>query len=249
MSCPVWRRMAGCVVSTTGARVDPVSTLSTVRLGNDLRVLLRLMSNCVQSLRQRTAAAHAERDFVELEGAIDSAFSIARELIATGVTPAGQVAVADVNEVVLQMQGVLARILGDTIRVTLRLDAVDGMVEVEAVQLEWVLLNLAANSRDAMPDGGLLQIHTAAVTRHRVEQARDVTYIRVTITDTGHGLSEDVYARAFEPFITTREDRAGLGLTSVALIVRRFRGLLDIESDRTGTRIHIYLPALSPTAR
>jgi signal transduction histidine kinase len=208
------------------------------------------MSNCVQSLRARTSlGAHAERDFEELEGAIDSAFSIARELIATGVPPAGQVGVADVNEVVLQMQGVLARILGDTIQVSLRLDAVDGLVEAEAVQLEWVLLNLAANSRDAMPQGGMLQIQTTAVTRHVVEQARDATYIRVTITDTGHGLSENVYARAFEPFVSTREDRAGLGLTSVALIVRRFRGFLDIESDGTGPRVHIYLPALSPTAR
>jgi nitrogen-specific signal transduction histidine kinase len=122
-------------------------------------------------------------------------------------------------------------------------------IAAEAVQLEWVLLNLAANSQGAMPNGGLLEIQTASVTRHIAEQARDVSSIRVTVTDTGHGLSADVYARAFEPFVGTREDRAGLGLTSVALIVRRFRGRLDIDSDRTGTRVHIYLPALSPTRR
>lgn len=223
-----------------------MSRLVTIRLGNDLRALLRLMSLSVQSLRERTSHdAGAGRDLVELEGAIDSAYHIARELISTPAPQSGQATVADVNEIVAQLEGVLALTLGSRIRLSLRLDAVNGMVEAEAVQLEWVLLNLAANGRDAMPKGGLFEIQTALVTR-RTDNA---SYVRVTVTDTGPGLSEDVRARAFEPFVSTREGHAGLGLTSVALIVQRFRGWLDIDSDATGTRVHIHLPSLSRAQR
>ena len=223
-----------------------VSRLVTIRLGNDLRTLLRLMSTCVQSLRERSATdAAAERALVELDGAIDSAFHIAHELIAMDDLRSGPALVADVNELILQLEGVLVRMVGDRIHLNLRLDAVDGMVEAETVQLEWVLLNLAANSRDAMPDGGLLEIQTASVTR----RSDGVHCIRVTVTDSGPGMTEDVRARAFEPFISTREGHPGFGLTSVALIVRRFGGWVDIESDTTGTSVHIHLPALSAAKR
>jgi signal transduction histidine kinase len=135
------------------------------------------------------------------------------------------------------------------IRLILRLDAVDAMVAAGAVQLEWVLLNLAANSRDAMSDGGVFEVRTASVTLHRDTSSHDVRYIRVTVTDTGHGLSEAISARACEPFVSTREGHAGLGLTSVALIVGRFHGWLHIESDSTGTQVHIHLPTLVQTRR
>ncbi len=230
--------------------VGPVSTLVTIQLANDLRALLRLMSTCVQSLRERHGGDEAnERDLVELEGAIDSAFHVARELIGEAATLSGAASLADVNEVALQLEGVLARLLGQQIRLILRLDAVDAMVEAETVQLEWVLLNLAANSRDAMPDGGVFEIRTTSITRHLDAPPREVRYIRVTVTDTGHGLAESVYARAFEPFATTREGHSGLGLTSVAMIVRRFRGWLHMDSDSSGTRVHIHLPALVPKRR
>jgi len=165
----------------------------------------------VQSLRERsTTDAATERDFVELDGAIDSAFQIARELIAMGEPPSGQTVVTDVNELILQLGGVLARMLGSQIRMSLRPDAIDGMIEAETVQLEWVLLNLAANSRDAMPDGGLFEIRTATLTR----RSDGVSYIRVTVTDTGPGMPEDVRDRAVEPFVSTRDGCAGFGLTS-----------------------------------
>jgi two-component system, cell cycle sensor histidine kinase and response regulator CckA len=235
----------GCTLAADDCTTS-LSRLVTIRLGNDLRALLRLMSMSVESLRERwTTDAAAERDLVELDGAIHSAFQIARELITMDEPRSGQAAVTDVNELIVQLEGVLVRMLGDQIRMHLRIEAVDGMVEAETVQLEWALLNLAANSRDAMPNGGLFEIRTASVTR----RSDGVPYIRVTVTDSGPGMPEDVRARAFEPFVSTQEGRPGFGLTSVALIVRRFRGWVDIESDTAGTSVHIHLPALSAAKR
>ena len=227
-----------------------MSALVTVRLGSDLRALLRLMSNLADSLRQQVAAAEStERDFIELEGAIDSAFHISRELIAVGEPSRLDHAVVDVNELVAQLEGVLARVLGPQVRLTLRLEATAAIVQAEAVQLEWVFLNLAANSKDAMPNGGNFLVHTASVDRPVGTPSRMQRFVRVTVTDTGHGLFGDARTRALDPFFSTKEGAAGLGLTSVAMIVRNYQGWLHIESHRFGTNIHIHLPALRPLTR
>jgi signal transduction histidine kinase len=206
------------------------------------------MSMSLDSLKQRlTSGESPDREVSELEGAIDSAFHISRELVAEGSPPAITPSVVDVNELVAQLEGVLARVLGPEIRTTLQLDAVDALVNAEAVQLEWVFLNLAANSREAMPDGGTLTIQTTSVDRPVGASSRVQRVVRVTVTDTGHGLFGDARARAFEPFFSTTEGAAGLGLTSVAMIVRSFGGWLHIETSDAGTSIHIHLPILGRT--
>jgi signal transduction histidine kinase len=207
------------------------------------------MSMSVDSLKRRVAAGEStDEEFIELEGAIESARHVSRELIAVG-QPALERSVVDVNQLVAQLEGVLTRVLGSTIDVTLRLEALETVVEAHAVQLEWVFLNLAANSREAMPDGGTFAIETSSADRQIGSPSRTQRYVRVTISDTGHGLFGDARAHAFEPFFSTKEGAAGLGLTSVAMIVRNYQGWLHIESDHTGTRIHIHLPTLSTARR
>jgi len=208
------------------------------------------MSKSVDSLRQRVAAGEStDRDFIELEGAIDSGFHISRELIAVGEPARLDRSVVDVNELVAQLEGVLARVLGPNVRLALRLEAADSLVQAEAVQLEWVFFNLASNSRDAMPNGGNFLVHTASVDRPVGTPARMQRFVRVTVTDTGHGLFADARTRALNPFFSTKEGAPGLGLTSVAMIVRHFQGWLHIESDQSGTSIHIHFPALGPITR
>jgi len=208
------------------------------------------MSNSVDSLRQRLAAGEStDRDFIELEGAIDSAFHISRELIAVGEPSRLDRSVVDINELVAQLEGVLTRVLGANIRVALRLEATDPLVQAEAVQLEWVFLNLASNSRDAMPNGGNFLIHTSSIDRPVGTPSRMQRFVRMTVTDTGQGLFGDARMRAVDPFFSTKEGAAGLGLTSVAMIVRNYQGWLHIESDRSGTSIHIHFPALGPITR
>lgn len=227
-----------------------VSALVTVRLGNDLRALLRLMSKSLDSLKQRLAAGDSmDHDFIDLEGAIDSAFHISRELISVGEPSRLDRAVVDVNELVAQLERVLSRVLGPDIPLTLRLEALEPIVQAEAVQLEWVFLNLAANSRDAMPNGGTFLIHTATVDRVMGTPSRKRRFVRVTVTDTGQGLFGDARARAFDPFFSTKEGAPGLGLTSVAMIVRNFQGWLHIETAPSGTSIHIHFPVLGPITR
>jgi signal transduction histidine kinase len=200
----------------------------------------------LESLKRRVDAGEStEREFTELRGAIDSAFHVSRELIALGQPPTLERATVDLNELVAQLEGVFRRVLGPDIRMSLELGADDAIVEAEAVQLEWVFLNLAANSRDAMPDGGAFTIQTSSADRRVGTPSRTQRFVRVTIADTGHGLFGDARTRAFDPFFSTTEGAAGLGLTSVAMIVRGFQGWLHIESDRSGTRIHIHLPTLA----
>lgn len=204
------------------------------------------MSMCVESLRQRRSSDDSEeRDFIELEGALDSAFHIGRELVALGQPSPMAPSVVDMNELVAQLEHVLTRVLGSEIHLALRLDAIEPVVQAQAVQLEWVLLNLAANSRDAMPQGGSFIVQTAVVERHIGTPSRMQRFIRLSVSDTGLGLFGDAWSRASEPFFSTKEGAAGLGLTSVATIVRSFQGWLHIESDRKGTSVHINLPALS----
>jgi two-component system, cell cycle sensor histidine kinase and response regulator CckA len=204
----------------------------------------------LDSLKQRLASGESpDRELVELDGAIDSAFHIGRELVALGKPSVQAPSVVDINDLVAQLEGVLVRVLGPNIQTTLQLGAVDSLVEAEAVQLEWVFLNLAANSREAMPNGGRFTVQTTSIDRQVGTSPRLRRFVHVTVTDTGHGLFDDARIRAFDPFFSTKDGATGFGLTSVAMIVRSFQGWLHIESSDRGTSIHIHLPALIPHTR
>jgi two-component system cell cycle sensor histidine kinase/response regulator CckA len=235
--------------SSASKRPSQASPLTVVQLANDLRNLLGVMTSCVDSLRNRMTADVDDRDFVELEGAIDSAFSISRELV-PGTDPEAGSNVVDVNDLLTQAQGVLERVLGDEIRLSLDLGATAPIVEADPVQLEWVVLSLAANARDAMPHGGVASIETRSMD-HLGDQIgstgrRGQPFVRLTFNDVGGGMNADVQNRAFDPFFTTKRGRLGLGLTSAMLTVRRLGGWLHLESTPgVGSHLHVYLPALT----
>jgi two-component system cell cycle sensor histidine kinase/response regulator CckA len=231
------------------------SLLTTIHFGHNLRSLLNVMVKCVDSLRPRLpVGAETEQALAELDGAIDSGFYVAREMLGLGWSSPAQHGVVEIDDLVTQARGVIQRIVGPDITVLLELNAPAAMVQADAVQLEWVLLNLVANSRDAMPNGGSLTIRTT--TAADPNEGRDpVTtqpqeYVRLVVLDDGRGMNADVQARAFEPFITTKLGATGLGLSSVAMTVLSLRGWLHLESnERAGTQVHVYLPILGTTSR
>ena len=241
--------------SDDAARSSAASPLTVVQLANDLRNLLGVMTNCVDSLRRRVAGEAAEADFAELEGAIDNAFCISRELAAPGGAAPGIICgVVDVNELVTQAQGVLERVLGEDIHLSLDLGATAPFVAADPVQLEWIILNLVANARDAMPHGGVASIETRSMAHWMDERTtgerRSQPFVRLTLNDVGAGMKADVQNRAFDPFFTTKRGRLGLGLTSAMLTVRRLGGWLHLESTPgVGSHFHVYLPALTTLQR
>jgi PAS domain S-box-containing protein len=156
----------------------------------------------------------------------------------------------DVNKLVSSMSGMLVRILGAHISVVETLTPALPDALVDAGQLETALLNLALNARDAMPQGGRLDIQTSELiiedtippTEGRLAPG---SYVIVAVTDTGSGMSPDVAARAFEPFFTTKEagKGTGLGLSMVYGFAKQSGGHVNLYSDvARGTTVTLYLP-------
>ncbi|MGZ8998181.1 MAG: PAS domain S-box protein, partial [Allosphingosinicella sp.] len=162
-----------------------------------------------------------------------------------------QMAPVAVNEVIARMHSLLRHAIGGTIAIETRLDADTGHGCSDANQLENAILNLAINARDAMPDGGTLTISTARIMIGQEPELEPGEYVRVTVADTGHGMTPDVAARAVEPFFSTKPlgKGTGLGLAQVYGIAQQSGGTVRIESrEGGGTRVHILLPVTDPPA-
>ena len=154
----------------------------------------------------------------------------------------------NLNGVVRGMHDLLQSTLGRAVRVEMALDAHVWPALVDPVQLEHVILNLAINARDAMPEGGVLTVGTANVTgvvAGRVEELPAVDYVSVAVTDTGTGMSEEVLRNAFEPFFTTKPvgHGSGLGLSQVYGMASQSGGGVRINSALgRGTTVTVFLP-------
>jgi CheY-like chemotaxis protein len=148
------------------------------------------------------------------------------------------------------MEDLLSRLIGESIELSIIYKYEDLNILADSSQLELILLNLATNAMDAMPDGGDLIIKTERVKAddhfiksHGLEKTG--TYALISVKDTGHGINEDAQERIFEPFYTTKEvgKGTGLGLSMVYGIVKQHDGYIDISSEpEKGTTFKIYFP-------
>ncbi|MBF8257736.1 MAG: PAS/PAC sensor hybrid histidine kinase, partial [Actinobacteria bacterium] len=158
--------------------------------------------------------------------------------------------ILNVNILIADMSTMLARLIGENIDMK-TLPGVDlGMVKVDAGQFEQIMVNLAVNARDAMPDGGKLIIETANVDldddycalHHYVRPGR---FVLLAVSDTGHGMSEEIKRQIFEPFFTTKPKGSGtgLGLSTIYGAVKQSGGSIEVYSEEgRGTTFKIFLP-------
>jgi len=196
----------------------------------------------------RTRAAGNDR----LQRMADNALEAARkgaklssQLLAFSRSQRMNVGPVDLAQLLNGMSGLLTQSVGPSVRVDVRVDEDARFVVSDGNQLELALLNLAVNARDAMPEGGTLTI----TARHAEDPERRLPHVELAVTDTGSGMTEEVRARAIEPFYTTKPtgQGTGLGLSQVYAVTRESGGSLTIDSEPgRGTTVRMMLPAGAP---
>jgi two-component system, cell cycle sensor histidine kinase and response regulator CckA len=190
------------------------------------------------------------RNVGEIVAASRRAADLTRQLLAFGRKQMQLLRVLDLNMVIGEIVAMLPRLIGEDIELIFAPGVRLGKVKADPVQIEQVVMNLAANARDAMPGGGTLTIETAAVRvdesyvqRHSIVPAGD--YVLLTVTDSGQGIGAEHMAHIFEPFYTTKEPGkgTGLGLATVYGIVKQNGGFVWVYSEPgLGTTFKVYLP-------
>jgi hypothetical protein len=211
-------------------------------VAHDFNNLLTVINGYSRLLLDTLEAGDPLRDSLEeINRAGERAARLTQQLLAFSRKQVLQPRVLDLNCVVRNTRPMLARLMGDDVELCVEPSADAATVCADPHQLEQVLMNLAVNSRDAMPHGGKLSIGTAVVEGG----VRPGRHVALAVADTGAGMDEETRRRMFEPFFTTKEigKGTGLGLSMVQGVVEQSGGLIDVASvPGRGTTVTIYLP-------
>jgi PAS domain S-box-containing protein len=222
-------------------------------IAHDFNNMLQGISGSLELMRRRVAQGRAEEVARYVEGAsatVERAAALTNRLLAFARRQALQPRLVDPNELIRGMAELIRRTVGPGVAVDLRLGDGAWSVLCDPNQLENVLLNLAINARDAMPEGGRLTIETAGMHLTRADVAgqdgaKPGDYVKIGIADNGTGMDEATVARAFEPFFTTKPlgQGTGLGLSQIYGFVRQSGGVVRLDSaPGRGTTVCLHLP-------
>jgi len=195
---------------------------------------------------------HITRKIQQIDRAADRAAALTRQLLAFSRMQVLQPQVINLNSVVEEMGKLLPRLIGEDVELVIRPHTNLGSIRADAGQMEQVIMNLAVNARDAMPNGGKLLIETCncdldqsyALTHPLM---RPGSYVQLSVSDNGTGMDAETQTHIFEPFFTTKEKGkgTGLGLATVYGIVKQSGGFIWVYSElRKGTTFKIYLPCV-----
>jgi two-component system cell cycle sensor histidine kinase/response regulator CckA len=225
-------------------------------VAHDFNNLLTVILGYSQILSDGLPAGRLADSTGQIKSAADRAAGITRQLLAFSRKTVLSPRIIDLNDIMLNLDSLLRRLIGEDIEV-LTVPARDlGSVKADPGQIEQVIMNLALNSRDAMPQGGKLTLETANVELDEKyagehQPISPGSYIMLAVSDTGLGMSPEVQARVFEPFFTTKEvgKGTGLGLSMVYGIVKQSGGYIWVYSEPgSGTTFKIYLPRVNQPA-
>lgn len=224
-------------------------------VAHDFNNLLTVIKGyCHLALKRAETTGLLRRDLEQIKGAGERAAALTQQMLAFSRRQVAKLEMLNLSRVVGAMGEMLKRLIGEDMNLVLRLEPLQTMVRADRGQIEQVIMNLAVNSRDAMPQGGQLTIETIHVDVGRGERGRygnlePGAYVALCVTDTGCGMDEATQARIFDPFFTTKEPGkgTGLGLSTVYGIVKQSKGTVVVESEPgRGTIFRIYFPRIEP---
>jgi two-component system cell cycle sensor histidine kinase/response regulator CckA len=218
-------------------------------VAHDFNNLLTAVLGYAELLLDSDPSPEVKHSADEIRKAGERAAALTKQLLAFSRKQVLQPKILDLNEVLAEVDGMLRRTLGEDVTYEAERDPHLWRVLADPGQLQQVLLNLAVNARDAMPEGGVLRIATRNVSLHaanlpEVPKVAEGDYVLLEVSDSGHGMDAETLSHAFEPFFTTKErgKGTGLGLSTVYGIVKQSGGYIHIESEpRKGTRVLVYL--------
>jgi PAS domain S-box-containing protein len=220
-------------------------------IAHDFNNLLAVILNYAQFVADAVSDDEVRGDVEEIRKAAERAARLTKQLLIFGRQDATESEVLDLDAVVVDMHSLLTRTLGEHIELVVRSAEHTPPIRADRGRVEQILVNLAVNARDAMPDGGTLTIETGALAVADDDQTPNPellpgVYARLLVSDTGTGMSDEVIAHAFEPFFTTKPQGlgTGLGLATVYGIVSSAGGQVGIYSEGgLGTTVRVHLPA------
>ncbi|NJN16300.1 MAG: PAS domain S-box protein [Oscillochloris sp.] len=226
-------------------------------IAHDFNNLVTIISTSAEFAAESLDTQHsAYADLIEIRAAAQRAAELNRQLLTFARRQPSSPQQVELGEVVRSISGLIERIVGKQIVVILEIEFDTPLVLVDPGQVEQVLLNMAANARDAMPDGGTLTIALSnlEIDMPLVSDSQSLapgTYVCLMVQDSGMGMSEEVQQRIFEPFFTTKgpERGTGLGLATCYGIVTQNGGRITVQSALgVGSTFRILLPALMQTS-
>ncbi len=245
-------------LQSTGSAVEQFTRLAAMGqlaggIAHDFNNLLMIIIGTADMMREDLPADHpSAADVASISSAAGRAATLVRQLSAFGRPRPGETERLDPNAIMRDLSSLLERTLGDDVEVVCELGDDVSAIVVNRSQVEQIVLNLAVNSRHAMPHGGRLTIRTTNVVLSEQVDGAAGPYVRVSVTDTGVGMPPDVAARVFEPFFTTRDvgQGTGMGLAMVHGLMRGCGGLVRLETRvGAGAAFHLFFPRLARDSR
>ena len=225
-------------------------------VAHDFNNLLTAISGYAELLSCDTSLSESVLvDIDQIRKAAERAATLTRQLLAFSRRQPLQPVVIDLNKIVIDTDAMLHRLIGEDIELIAALDESPCQAKADPGQLEQVMINLAVNARDAMPEGGKLTIATRNVVLDSracatIHDARPGSFVCLSIEDTGSGIERDIIDQIFEPFFSTKGPArgTGLGLAVVYGIIRQHGGWINVYSEpNQGTAFKVYLPSVKDT--